>query len=120
VVSTCFMLVPVCPGEGGLRAALPAYFVLLRGEFRAPVGVCFSILSLIAIPFYAALSLASLLLSRMREREERRWFLSNLKHLTRMIRQARTFAALQRDMAAVLPALEAIHHIGQTELPSDR
>ena len=31
-----------------------------------------------------------------------------------MIRQARTFAALQGDVAAVRPAFEPIHHIGQS------
>ena len=36
----------------------------------------------------------------------------NLKHFRRMIRQPRALAAHQRDMPAVYPAFEAIHHIG--------
>ncbi len=35
------------------------------------------------------------------------------QHLARMIGQARAFAACQRHVAAVRPALEAIDHVGQ-------
>src|SRR5512142_1765616 len=35
------------------------------------------------------------------------------EHLARVVRQTRAFAAHQRDMPAVFPALEAVHHIGQ-------